>query len=624
MDPARPTVLPDLVASAVGRLLFVAYMIATAVHIGVVMAHEPFAFDAWNVAQDTHAAPFSLGNFLDYGVGQYLGSNPRVGQWFTYLAYKLEHFAVIATPVAYLALALAVTVLGLGRWPSWRRGRELALYAIALGFLWFAVPRIGMIMFCRAYGANYLYGAVIQLWFLVPLRLRPSGEAGLGPSTAYFLLGVVAGASNEHTGPTLVLFTLAYALWRRLQGGPRPTLALAGALGTVAGFAAIFFAPGQGHRYDGLATKVGLLERLLRRGVTGNLDIYDDFLFGAAPVLALIAIGLVLGARDPDRDGQRTPLRLVGWALLAGSLITATVFVSPKLGARFYLHACALLLAAYLGVADVVLTTTRRLVPFVLLAVATSVYAGVKTIPLYLRLHDASGQRLALLAAAPRGSVVTLPAFEQVADSWWFLGDDVRDPLKRDLIARYFGLRGVVHRANDLAAPLAVSDVRLSPRYAATPAGCVDEHGGLELGAFRGIDVGSIQRALRAGVADLRARLGAACALERLDLVVDFVGAEPPLPRPTIYLGRWFPDRFEAWAGAVERRGRWTTRGVVVPEPLRAIDREIFIYHVGGQARRLGAAGDRRLEYVPWARGTYWALACGPADCFVIAATRVL
>ena len=107
------------------RLLFVAYVIATAVHIGLVMANEPFAFDAWNLAADTHAEPFTLSRFFDYGIGQYSHSNPRIGQWFTYLAYKLEYFAVIATPLVFIGLAWAVTTLGLGRMPSWKRGREI-------------------------------------------------------------------------------------------------------------------------------------------------------------------------------------------------------------------------------------------------------------------------------------------------------------------------------------------------------------------------------------------------------------------------------------------------------------------------------------------------------------------
>ncbi len=615
-------VLPNCVRSVL-RLLFVAYVVATAVHIGLVMANEPFAFDAWNIAADTHAQPFTLSRFFEYGIGQYTHSNPRIGQWFTYLAYKLEYFAVIATPLVFLGLAWAVTTLGLGRFPSWKRGRDLALYAIALGSLWFALPRIGMIMFCRAYSANYVYGAAIQLAFLVPLRLRPDGVGSMRACVPYFLFGVVAGMCNEHTGPTLVLGTLGYAAWLHWRGGERPKLALAGAFGVVIGFAMIFFAPGQGERYDGLATKVGLVGRLLQRGVTANLDIFQSFILGAAPVLALIVIVLAIGARDPDRDTQRLPLRLLGWVLLAGSLITATVFVSPKLGPRFYLHSCALILACFIALADAVLTTTRRLLPFVLLAIAASVYAGVRTIPLFLRLHEASDERIAALTAAKPGTVFTAAALDQVEDSWWFLGDDFRDIKKRELIAQYFGFRDVVHRAVDLDALLAVSDVRLAPSYVLTPPSCLDQHGGIELGAFRSLEVATLHRAMKVGIERLRERLGSAGRLDQLELAVDFLGEPPPLPRPKLLLGRWTPTNFEGWAGTIERRGAGTTRHVVVPTELRGTDLEIYILRVGDPARRLGTAREEAFDYEPWKRGAYWALACKPSECFVIAATRL-
>lgn len=632
MDPAPRTVLPDLVASGVLRLLFVAYVVATAMHIGYVMAHEPFAYDAWNMARDTAGEPFSLARFVDYGADQYTHSNPRVGQWFTYLAYKLEYFAVIATPIAFLALALAVTVLGLGRWPSWRRGRDLAMYALVLGFLWFALPHLGMIMFCRAYGANYLYGAVFQLWFLVPLRLRPAGIAPVRACIPYFFLGVIAGASNEHTGPTLVMFVLSYAAWRHYQGGAeRPKLAFAGAFGAIVGFAAIFFAPGQGERYDGLATKVGFVGRLIQRGVTNNLDIFNGFIAGAAPVLALLVILLAIGARDEDRESQRVPLRLIGWALVAGSLITATMFVSPKLGPRFYLHSCALLLAGLIAVADVVLISTRRLVPFVALAIAASVYAGVRTIPLYQRLHAGSEARMAALAASTPGAVVTADSFDQVEESWWFLGDDFRYGNKLEMVARYFGLRHIVLRAVDLEAPLGVSDVRFVPRYVVTPPSCLDEQGGIELGAFRGLEVASIQKAMRAGIDRLRTRLGDRGRLDQVELAVDFLGDPPVLPRPRVLLGRWSraaggdgAERFEAWAGAITRKGKTRTRTIVLPPELRTTDREIYIYRVGDPARRIGTARSAPLTYEPWRPGAYWALACDPTECFVIAATRML
>ncbi|TMQ06113.1 MAG: hypothetical protein E6J91_38790 [Deltaproteobacteria bacterium] len=618
------------------RALFVTYLAATAVHISIVVAHEPFAFDAWNVAVDTGARPFSFGRLFDYGILEYTHANPRIGQWLGYLAYKLVWFAPIATPLAFLAVSLAVTVLGLGRWPAWRRGRDLALWAIALGSLWFALPRIGMIMFCRAYCANYLYGAAIQLWFVALLRLGSEASRSRLAMAGYAALGIAAGMANEHTGPALVAFAVGHAVLRRRRLGRFPPLAASGAIGAVVGFAAIFFAPGQGERYEGLATKVSLVGRLLQRGVTSNLDIYRDFVIGTAPVLALIAAALILDAfgdtppsdASGDAARRRAAIRLLGWAAIAGTLITATVFVSPKLGPRFYLHSCALVLAAFVGILDATAPSPRRLVPFALVAAFASVYAGVRTVPLFLRLAEQSDERLALLAAAPRGAMVTVESFDQVDDSWWFLGDDLRKPNQRDLIAGYFGLGGVVFRAVDLDAPLGVSDVRLVPHYRVTPASCRDEHGGFEITGFRGLDVASIQRAMLDGVARTRARLAGAGQLERLDLTVELAGAPPALPRRTLLVGRWQPDRFDAWAGAIERRGVGRTRSVVLPPALQGKDLEIFVYHLGGPAggvaRRLGTARDAHLDYLPWSRGGYWALACNPDECFVIAATRVL
>ena len=106
---------------------------------------------------------------------------------------------------------------------------------------------VGKTMFCRAYGANYVYGAAIQLWFLVPLRLRV--RATPARIALFGIAGVVAGLCNEHTGPVLCL-GLALWAWRS-----RDRLAIAGAAGAIVGFAAIFFAPGQGERYEGLAQR---------------------------------------------------------------------------------------------------------------------------------------------------------------------------------------------------------------------------------------------------------------------------------------------------------------------------------------------------------------------------------
>ena len=591
--PAWPRIL---------RGLFVAYVTLTALHIGWVMHHEPFAFDAWNMAADTHAQPITAGRFFDYWAYEFTHSNPRFGQPLTYLAYKLEYFSVIATPIAYLALAAAAFVLGTGRRPSWRRDRDLALYAIALGFMWFVIPQIGKTLFCRAYCANYVYGAAIQLWFLVPLRLAAKPRASLVACIGYALFGVIAGACNEHTGPTLCLMLVGYAWWSQREQPQTPTLAWAGALGTVIGFCAIFFAPGQGQRYDSLAQRLTLSQRLWSRGFGGNLDIVRDLIAAAAPLLALMvliaAIGMVREAGYAEQRQRRTAaLRTIAIAMAAGLLVAITIFVSPKLGPRFYLAPMVGMLAAFIALADAVLVSVNGFAVFVTLAVVASTYAAARTIPRYRRLAHESEARLARLEASARGTAVTLDAFDQVEDDWWFLGDDVRAPNKREMIAKYFDLSAVILRAYDPTAPLGVSDVRLVP----------SEHG-FELDAYRGLDLTSIHHAIQQAAA-------ARGETAEVAVEVEFVGTRPVLPRPSVLVGRWSPHGFEGWAAKLERSG--TTRTVVVPKGMPA-DLEVYAYVVGGDAKRLGLG----LHYTPWQTGTYWILACRPAECFVIAAAR--
>jgi len=587
------------------RALFVAYVAATAIHIGWVIAHEPFVFDAWNMAVDTHAQPFSVGRFGDYWWFEYTHSNPRIGQALTYLAYKLEYFSVIVTPIAYLAIALGAFVIGTTRWPRWRNGRDLALVAIAIGFIWFGLPQIGKTLFNRAYGANYLYGLAIQLWFLVPLRLRTDGQGTPREAIAYGVAGMIAGMCNEHTGPTLCAFMLAYTWWAYRKTQRKPLLAGGGAVGACIGFAIIFFAPGQGERYEGLAQKVSLTGRVLGRGVTGNLDILRELLLAAAPLLVAIVVVVAL-ARERPR------FRMLAIVAIAAVAMAVTVFASPKLGPRFYYASMALVLAAFIGFADA-LVGRRALAIGVTLAVASSTYAAVHTIPLYARVARAGKARMAALAASKPGSVFVADAFEQVEDSWWFLGDDFRDARKRDMVAKYFGLAGVQFRAYDPNAPLGVAGVKLVPHAVLESGGCLD--GGLALGAFKGFDLEALHREMKMAIELLPERP----RLRELELAVVLDDPRIHLPRARVLVGRRWPDRFEGYVAKIERKGRARQRDVVIPRELG--DTQVYVYQVGGELRELGNAR-APLHYVPWKTGVYWVLACRPDECFVVAATR--
>lgn len=640
-EPAAPPgPAAPLIARAL-RWLFLLYVAGTALHLGWVMAHEPFSFDAWNFAVATKAEPFTFGRFFGFWSDQYFGSNPRFGQPFAYLSYKVVGFAEVGTPIAYFGIVIACFVIGTGRWPRWQRGRDVAALAVATGFLWFAAPSLPMVLFCRAYSTNYVWAAAIQFWFLVPMRLwlarmeATDGAAAAAPSTfvlaAYAVLGVLAGMCNEHTGPTLVALTGALAVWLWRRQGWAPRLVVAGAGGALVGFALIFFAPGQGQRYDGLAEQASLGERLLQRGFLRNLEILQQYLDGAAPLLVLLAAALavgLLGASGLELHRQRrAALRMVAVAIAVGVSITVTLFVSPKLGPRFYLHSCLGLLAAFLGVLDAFLDSRwgRRLLgAYVAIAVIASGYAAAQTVPLFGNLHRESAARLAKLQAQPRGAVVTVEAFSQVPMSWWFLGDDFRDRKKRDLVAQYFDLGRVILRGSDGEATLGVTDVKLRFRAVTEPASCLEDLEAVALPELHGRDVAAMQHAFSDVVTELRASAGAAGGqLRRLDLVVQFTGERPQLPARELYLASWRDGELIANAATVLRVGASRARGVTLPPAMREQDWDIYAQPVGGAAEKLGTSRQKQpLRYTPARFQQIWILACRQAECFVLSARR--
>jgi hypothetical protein len=595
---------------------------ATAVHIGFVMAHEPFSFDAWNVATDTDAKPITAHRFFAYMKYEYAHANPRIGQALTYLAYKVAWFAEIATPLAYLALSLAITVLGLGRWP--KRRRELAMWAIAIGFGWFVFPQIGRNMFCRAYGANYVYGAAIQLGFLASFRLgmvRPGNPTAL-QCIELAMFGVVAGTCNEHTGPALIAFLAGQAWWRRRAGKPHQ-LATAGAIGVLLGFAAIFFAPGQAERYDGLAQRRSLPGQLLERGITGNLDILRDYLVYAAPLLALIVIGLIIELADtapaaPERRAARDrALRVIALALGAGVVIAATLGASPKLGSRFYIAPLAVLLAGYIALLDAVAAAPCRLAPVIALAVAASTYAACRTIPLFDKVSQQSAARMSALEASTPGSAFVSDAWDQVGESWWFIGDDFRSVEKREMVARYFGLARVSLRGYDPKAPLGALGARVVPRYWAGPTAIQDA--AFDLRALKGVAITDMHRMTRESIERLRGRI-APVALERFELAVEFDGQRPPLPRRSLVISRWTAGGFEGYAAKLAWRGGGEI-GLELPADLIGKPFDIYLARVGDGVRKLGTTDNKLLRYALGRGGVVWAFACDATTCLVIAAS---
>ena len=87
---------------------------------------------------------------------------------------------------------------------------------------------------------------------------------------AMALWGILSGMTNEHTGPATLFAVCAAMLWMWWRQHRVPVWIVSGTVGLLFGFLLLFFAPGQQHRYGGLAQEAGLLQRVADKGVSGT------------------------------------------------------------------------------------------------------------------------------------------------------------------------------------------------------------------------------------------------------------------------------------------------------------------------------------------------------------------
>lgn len=400
----------------------------------------------------------SLGSLWDYAKFSFYLHNPRLGQLFSLLVFTPGPYHEIITPVVELALFYLLATLALGRWPSLRRSQDALLFATIIALVFMCARSLGPMLFYRPFMANYLFGLVVNLAWLVPYRLHAEEprRRGWWLTPVMLVLGVACGLSNEHTGPAFgvagVFALVVY--WRR--GERFVPWAIAGVIGLAAGGLLLLYAPGQEIRYSGLATQLSTLERIAERGARGNAQILILivlYLLPAVPWLALGMFGRI--RRRGDGQSRAQMVAAIGGAGLA-ILIVVTLLASPKQGDRLYFApiciACAMLagwLVAQLGRAE-------RIVAVALATVVIG-YASYRFLSSYHTRSKEFAARMAVIDRAPPHSVVTVPPYSEKRTRW-MIADDLLVDWLRAAIAEEYGLAALEPADPPSKAPDATQD----------------------------------------------------------------------------------------------------------------------------------------------------------------------
>lgn len=139
----------------------------------------------------------------------------------------------------------------------------ISLFIFVSLAIWFMQPVFGDTILWITGSANYLWGTVLILLFLLPFRLYSGKGQSLSKQILYSLLlfisGVIAGWTNENTAGAMLLIILLFFLYYRSLGWKIPLWAIFGLIGGIVGYTIMILAPGNFARAGGSTLSLYLI-----------------------------------------------------------------------------------------------------------------------------------------------------------------------------------------------------------------------------------------------------------------------------------------------------------------------------------------------------------------------------
>ncbi len=213
-------------------------------------------------------------------------------------------------------------------------GSSISLFLIINLAIWFFQPVFGDTILWITGAANYLWGTFFILLLLLPFRLYDESSLSsvkqLVASVGLFILGVIAGWSNENTSGGMILIIILFLFYYRSKAWKVPVWSYIGLLGSIIGFAIMILAPGNFER-AGEANSLSLFilgYRLFNCTLT--------FFYYTGPFILVCLVTAILYYRFSREDGEAKgrALRLSFIYCIAGVAAVYAMVLSPTFPRR--------------------------------------------------------------------------------------------------------------------------------------------------------------------------------------------------------------------------------------------------------------------------------------------------
>ena len=211
----------------------------------------------------------SVNQIFDSQVAHYYNTNGRIvthtfAQLFLLFGDEIFNFINV---FFFLILLYLIYFHACGTFKNF----SLAKFSMISMLLFLCTPAFGQSFLWLTGAANYLYGILIILCFLIPYRLQLNSDKckyslflEIIASIFYLIFGVIAGWTNENTSVAMIAMIIGYIIFYRLKSVKIHAWNITGCIGGIVGCILVISSPGTANRLEESGGSGGLFIWLKR------------------------------------------------------------------------------------------------------------------------------------------------------------------------------------------------------------------------------------------------------------------------------------------------------------------------------------------------------------------------
>ena len=234
-----------------------------------------------------------------------------------FLLFPKTVFSIV-NPIIYVLLIYLMYLHIRGE----KEDKPIYLILIHLG-LWFLLPVFGQTCLWLIGSCNYLWTTVLILWFLWIYR-KNNTSASIYKIIGIFLLGIIAGWTNENTSAGLLVIIIGYLIIQKIvnKKSKFSKVQISGLIGALIGFALMILAPGNYIRNAEFQDNTFIIIKWLKRAINITLTA-ENYLM---PIIILLVILISIKIYNKKKIENDIYIFIVGGLASIYSMILSPTF----------------------------------------------------------------------------------------------------------------------------------------------------------------------------------------------------------------------------------------------------------------------------------------------------------